>query len=89
MISLMVNDLIVGNRYAGKGGGLIGITWEIIEFDGNHGKSKLISYPDNTREIGEIVKIDSSFYRSDNWEFIGNFSKSSNFRNIYDILNGD
>lgn len=56
--------------------------------------SKILSIHNNTlradgKKVGDLVLTEEySPEMDDLWKYIGNFGKSSNFKEIYDILNG-
>jgi hypothetical protein len=80
----MARKLRIGDRYDWGNNGV----WEILEVTDpikHYAKSKCVS-PNSFYKIGYICEwwIED---RHTGWTYLGNFSKSSNFRDIYDILN--
>lgn len=77
----------IGDRYRHRSNGL---THEVTVVDENRCRFKCVDVGTTKNwKINESPNwYISDIWIEENWEYLGNFGKSNNFKDIYDILNG-
>jgi hypothetical protein len=84
---MAVVQSVVGDRFKWKHGYL---ELEVHSITPNETKIRCVKWEENQGwKPNEIQGNHTSEWHIDNWEYLGNFGKSNQFKTIYDILNGN